>query len=104
MALVQSVFSWAAPSRAFLHAPLSSSSASTSDRIFYQKYIPGLLTEPGSKVYTLSSEFNPLFEVAKMSDRGQRGLALAALYRIEPKDGKWLVPSQTGNGERYEVD
>jgi transposase len=39
-----------------------------------------------------------------MNDREQRGLALAALYRIEPKDGKWIVPSQTGNGTRYEVD
>jgi transposase len=40
-----------------------------------------------------------------MNDREQRGLAIAALYRIEPTpDGKWLVPSQTGNGTTYVVD
>jgi hypothetical protein len=39
-----------------------------------------------------------------MSDREQRGLAIAALYRIENKGGKWLVPSQTGNDTIYEVD
>ena len=40
-----------------------------------------------------------------MDTREQRGLALAALYRIDRNDdGKWVVPSQTGNGERYEVD
>ena len=39
-----------------------------------------------------------------MNDREQRGLALAALYRIEQVDGKWLVPSQKGNGTTYEVD
>jgi transposase len=39
-----------------------------------------------------------------MSDRQQRGLALAALYRIEQQDGKWLVPSQTGDGTKYTVD
>ena len=39
-----------------------------------------------------------------MNDREQRGLALAALYRIEQKDGKWIVPSQTGDGTTYVVD
>jgi transposase len=39
-----------------------------------------------------------------MNDREQRGLALAALYRIEQQDGKWLVPSQTGSGTKYTVD
>lgn len=40
-----------------------------------------------------------------MSDREQRGLALAALYKIEPTpDGKWVVPSQKGNGTTYTVD
>jgi transposase len=39
-----------------------------------------------------------------MNDREQRGLALAALYRIEQKDGKWIVPSQKGNGSTYVVD
>jgi transposase len=39
-----------------------------------------------------------------MSDREQRGLALAALYRIEMVDGKWLVPSQSGDGTKYVVD
>lgn len=40
-----------------------------------------------------------------MDTREQRGLALAALYRIDRNDaGMWIVPSQSGNGERYEVD
>jgi transposase len=39
-----------------------------------------------------------------MSDREQKGLALAALYRIEQQDGKWIVPSQTGSGTKYTVD
>jgi transposase len=39
-----------------------------------------------------------------MSDREQRGLALAALYRIEQCDGKWIVPSQSGSGTKYTVD
>lgn len=40
----------------------------------------------------------------RTGDREQRGLALAALYRIEQVDGKWLVPSQTGDGTKYVVD
>jgi hypothetical protein len=40
-----------------------------------------------------------------MDTREQRGLALAALYRIERgEDGKWVVPSQSGNGTKYIVD
>jgi transposase len=39
-----------------------------------------------------------------MSDREQRGLAIAALYRIEQVDGKYVVPSQSGNGTKYIVD
>ena len=39
-----------------------------------------------------------------MNDREQRGLALAALYRIEQVDGKWHVPSQAGDGKIYVVD
>lgn len=39
-----------------------------------------------------------------VNTREQRGLAIAALYRIEQQDGKWLVPSQTGNGTKYVVD
>jgi hypothetical protein len=35
--------------------------------------------------------------------RRQRGLAIAALCRIENKGGMWVVPSQTGDG-RYYVD
>ncbi len=38
-------------------------------------------------------------------DRQQRGLMIAALFKIEKRqDGKWLVPSQSGNGTVYEVD
>ena len=39
-----------------------------------------------------------------MGDREQRGLALAALYRIDQVDGKWIVPSQSGDGTKYTVD
>jgi hypothetical protein len=40
-----------------------------------------------------------------MDTREQRGLALAALYRIEKgEDGRWVVPSQSGNGTKYIVD
>jgi hypothetical protein len=38
-----------------------------------------------------------------MNDREQRGLALAALYRIEQADGKYVVPSQGGNGTTHIV-
>lgn len=39
-----------------------------------------------------------------MDDREQRGLALAALYRIEREGDKWLVPSQKGDGTSYVVE
>jgi hypothetical protein len=39
-----------------------------------------------------------------MGDREQRELALAALYRIEEKDGKYIVPSQSGDGTTYMAD
>jgi transposase len=39
-----------------------------------------------------------------MSDREQKGLAIAALFKIDRRDGKWLVPSQSLNGTIYEVD
>ncbi|GAC1473855.1 MAG: hypothetical protein NVSMB9_23200 [Isosphaeraceae bacterium] len=35
--------------------------------------------------------------------RRQRGLAIAAICRIEQKNGQWIVPSQTGNGH-YRVN
>lgn len=45
-------------------------------------------------------------DVAKAIDpteaRRRRGLAIAAVTRIVPKDGYWLVPSQTGSGS-YQV-
>jgi transposase len=34
-----------------------------------------------------------------MNDREQRGLAIAALCKIERKGGVWLVPAQTGRGK-----
>ena len=37
------------------------------------------------------------------NEREQRGMAIAALTRIEEKNGAWTVPSQTGEG-RYTVD
>jgi hypothetical protein len=37
-----------------------------------------------------------------ISEREQRGLAIAALSKIDNKNGVWMVPSQSGNG-RYEV-
>jgi transposase len=35
--------------------------------------------------------------------RRQRGLAIAAICRIEQKNGLWIVPSQSGKGARYWV-
>jgi len=40
----------------------------------------------------------------KLLDREQRGLLLAAQSKILKKDGKWSVPSQSGDRVRYEVD
>jgi transposase len=37
-----------------------------------------------------------------ISEREQRGLAIAALCKLDKKDGAWIVPSQTGSG-RYRV-
>jgi hypothetical protein len=37
-----------------------------------------------------------------ISEREQRGLAIAALCKIDKEDGAWLVPSQNGNG-KYKV-
>ena len=39
-----------------------------------------------------------------MKEREQKALEIAARSKIGRKGGKWLVPSQTGNGARYEVD
>lgn len=38
-----------------------------------------------------------------MNEREQRGLVIAAKNRIRQKSGVWLVPSQTGNGQKYYV-
>lgn len=37
-----------------------------------------------------------------ISEREQRGMAIAALCKISKQDGEWLVPSQSGNG-KYKV-
>lgn len=34
-----------------------------------------------------------------ISEREQRGLAIAALCRIDKRGGEWSVPSQSGNGQ-----
>jgi transposase len=39
-----------------------------------------------------------------METREQRGLQIAAISKLTPKGSIWLVPSQTGNGDRYTVD
>jgi len=40
-----------------------------------------------------------------MNAREQRGLAIAAVCRLSRKDdGTWIVPSQTAEGKKYEVD
>src|SRR4029077_9119494 len=40
-----------------------------------------------------------------MHAREQRGLAIAAVCRLSRKDdGTWIVPSQTAEGKKYEVD
>jgi transposase len=39
-----------------------------------------------------------------METREQRGLQIAAVSKLTPKGSVWLVPSQTGNGDRYTVD
>jgi hypothetical protein len=93
---------------------------------YYQQYIPGLLTEQEALFYTTGRYNKESCGDWKMDNREQRGLALAALYRIEQKDGKYIVlgglslfppdvldyrieqkdgkyivPSQSGNGTTY---
>lgn len=38
-----------------------------------------------------------------MDSREQRGLEIAARFHVSQKDGKWVVPSQTGHG-KYTVN
>jgi hypothetical protein len=39
-----------------------------------------------------------------MNEREQRGLAIAAMFKITQRDDRWLVPSQTGTGQKYAVN
>src|SRR6266404_1241433 len=39
-----------------------------------------------------------------MKEREQRALIIAAKTKVKKSGGKWLVPSQTGNGTQYTVD
>lgn len=39
-----------------------------------------------------------------MNPREERGVVIAALCKLTPKDGQWVVPSQTGGDKRYVVD
>ena len=39
-----------------------------------------------------------------MNSREQRGVLIAALCKLSPKDGQWVVPSQSGPDKRYVVD
>src|SRR6266849_10963803 len=44
-------------------------------------------------------------KVLSLNTREQRGLSIAAFCRLSRKDdGTWVVPSQTTEGKRYEVD
>jgi transposase len=52
--------------------------------------------------YSLRVEKSKWSLVMAISEREQRGLAIAALCRIDKKDGVWHVPSQSGAG-KYEV-
>jgi hypothetical protein len=40
----------------------------------------------------------------KLLDREQRGMLLAAMVKIVRHGSKWIVPSQTGNGTKYDVN
>jgi SWIM zinc finger len=40
----------------------------------------------------------------KLLDREQRGMLLAAMVKIVQRGGKWVVPSQTGDGKKYTVN
>jgi transposase len=62
------------------------------------------LTEQEPTLYTIGRYKKESFEDWKMNDREQRGLALAALYRIDKVGGKYIVPSQKGDGTTYVVD
>ena len=81
------------PSRSVCLRPLASPPVK-----LYQKYIPGFLTEQDPSVYTLNRYSKGDIEVGTMEPREQRGLMIAAVCRIEQKNGFWVVPSQTGNG------
>src|SRR4051812_35928109 len=83
--------------------PDSLSPRLTPERIYYQKYIPGLLTEQEPEVYTKSRYFTGDIETGTMDTREQRGLLIAATCRITKKHDQWIVPSQTGNGS-YRVN
>lgn len=39
----------------------------------------------------------------KLANREQRGLMLAAMFKISPRKDHWYVPSQTGSGHGYKV-
>src|SRR6266496_4580640 len=39
-----------------------------------------------------------------MNGREQKALEIAAKSKIRRKGGKWVVPSQSGNGMEYQVD
>jgi SWIM zinc finger len=40
----------------------------------------------------------------KLLDREQRGVLLAAMAKIKQRGGKWIVPSQSGDGKKYTVN
>ena len=40
----------------------------------------------------------------KLLDREQRGMILAAMAKIVQRGGKWVVPSQSGDGKKYTVN
>ena len=39
-----------------------------------------------------------------MNPREERGVVIAALCKLTPKDGQWVVPSQSAADKRYVVD
>src|SRR5260370_30350223 len=39
-----------------------------------------------------------------MEAREQRGIVIAAMFRLDRKDGAWIVPSQTNQGKKYSVN
>jgi transposase len=48
-------------------------------------------------------EAMPSIGMQKMDARQQRGLEIAAVFKITQKGKVWIVPSQTGNGTKYTV-